>query len=550
MLRVRSAATLLAPVVLTACATAYPDDSPPSFDEFEASTYREPWENGVYIINGDTPIVDRKALREAWLGLYGNSGQALIVHRAGGLDARWNETDKRNLTYCVSNGFGARKAEVIAAMRAATEEGWERFADVNFVHVESEDAACDANNQRVLFDVRPVSGQPYLARAFFPNQPRSTRNVLIDSTAFNTSWTLANILGHEAGHALGFRHEHTRPESGTCFEDSNWRPLTPYDSASVMHYPQCNGTADDLSFTATDAQGAAALYGPPAGPDPDPDPDPEPDPDPVPQEDHYTGSLAGGEWLTFQVYEVEPGSRFEVALDGTGDPDLYVRFGDAPTKQEYDCRPYLDGAGELCALDVPADATAAHVALHGFTPATYDMSVRYVGDGGGGGGGGGGTPKLVINEILADPGAGLDANRDGVFSSTDDEMLELVNVGDAPIDLSGVTISDAVAVRVVFPAVTLDAGAALVVFGGGVPQPLPGVRVLTGRLYFNNDGDTVTVRDPSGAELATAIYGNNASNDVSVVRETELDENAPFVRHTEVTSLPVSPGRRADGSPF
>ena len=119
------------------------------------------------------------------------------MHRAAGLDARWNETEKLALTYCVSDGFGARKADVIAAMRAATDAGWEQFADVDFVHLTAEDAACNESNPRVVFDVRPVSGQPYLARAFFPNYPRAQRNVLIDSTAFNTSWTLANILGHE-----------------------------------------------------------------------------------------------------------------------------------------------------------------------------------------------------------------------------------------------------------------------------------------------------------------------------------------------------------------
>ena len=48
---------------------------------------------------------------------------------------------------------------------------------------------------------------------------------------------------------------------GTCFEDNNWRPLTPYDSASIMHYPQCNGSSNDLSMTSTDRQGAVALYG-------------------------------------------------------------------------------------------------------------------------------------------------------------------------------------------------------------------------------------------------------------------------------------------------
>ena len=46
------------------------------------------------------------------------------------------------------------------------------------------------------------------------------------------------------------------------------------------------------------------------------------------------------------------------------------------------------------------------------------------------------------------------------------------------------------------------------------------------------------------------MYGTNANFDVSVVRSPELDPEAAFVRHTEVSTLPVSPGRRADGMPF
>ncbi len=68
-------------------------------------------------------------------------------------------------------------------------------------------------------------------------------------------------MRHELGHTIGLRHEHTRPESGTCFEDNNWRALTSYDAASVMHYPQCNGSNNgDLNLTAADKAGVAALY--------------------------------------------------------------------------------------------------------------------------------------------------------------------------------------------------------------------------------------------------------------------------------------------------
>lgn len=538
--------SLLFASLLWACAEAEPNrtgnTSPPSFEEFEAATYREPWEGGAYIVNGDTALVDRKALYQLWLDLHG--GGALIVHQEGGLDARWNEATKRALTYCISDDFGARKADVVTAMAAATDNGWEQFADLDFVYVSAEDGQCDANNTAVLFDVRPVSGQPYLARAFFPNYPRSTRNILIDASAFETTWPLENILAHEAGHVLGFRHEHTRPEAATCFEDDNWRPLTPYDSASTMHYPQCNGTADDLAFTELDAQGAASLYGPPTG-DPNPDPDPDPTPTPTPIEHRETGVIAAGDWLHLRTFSVSPGTLFEVVLAGDGDADLYVRFGDAPTKLSYDCRPYLETSAEICAIDVPADAAVAYVALHGFTAATYDVTVKWHD------GGGAPAAALVINEILADASA-VDANGDGVTDPIADEMIEIVNIGSGTADLGGAMISDAVGVRGVIPAGTLvGPGEVLVLFGGGTPAPtVPGVHVLVGRLYLNNGGDQVSLRDPGGAVLAEAAYDETADGDASIVRSPELDAEAPLVPHTTVSDLRASPGRRADGAAF
>src|SRR5688572_26970790 len=35
-----------------------------TFEEFERSVYREPWSGGKYIVDGDTPIADKKQLQE------------------------------------------------------------------------------------------------------------------------------------------------------------------------------------------------------------------------------------------------------------------------------------------------------------------------------------------------------------------------------------------------------------------------------------------------------------------------------------------------------
>jgi carboxypeptidase T len=54
-----------------------------------------------------------------------------------------------------------------------------------------------------------------------------------------------------------------------------------------------------------------------------------------------------------------------VTTGGTGDSDMYVRFGSAPTDTVYDCRPYLGGNAETCNI-ATAQAGTYHVRLKSF----------------------------------------------------------------------------------------------------------------------------------------------------------------------------------------
>ncbi|KGJ97943.1 PKD domain-containing protein [Colwellia psychrerythraea] len=65
---------------------------------------------------------------------------------------------------------------------------------------------------------------------------------------------------------------------------------------------------------------------------------------------------------------------------GSGDGDLFVRFGSAPTASSYDCRPYLSGNNETCTI-VNAQAGTYYVMVQGYSSYSTTLTASYTSGG-------------------------------------------------------------------------------------------------------------------------------------------------------------------------
>ncbi|MCA1825632.1 MAG: hypothetical protein LC689_01675 [Myxococcales bacterium] len=88
-----------------------------------------------------------------------------------------------------------------------------------------------------------------------------------------------------------------------------------------------------------------------------------------------TAAPAKGAWVQLGSFAVAAGQSWQVQMTGSGDADLFVRFGSAPTSGSYACRPYTDGSTEDCSGVVPAGQTTLFVGVHGYTAASVKVSI-------------------------------------------------------------------------------------------------------------------------------------------------------------------------------
>lgn len=87
-----------------------------------------------------------------------------------------------------------------------------------------------------------------------------------------------------------------------------------------------------------------------------------------------SATVAKGAWKQYGPFNVAAGGTLTATLSGSGDADLYVRRGAAPTETAYDCRPYAGTSAESCSAAGPAQV---YVAVHGYATSS-DVQLRVV----------------------------------------------------------------------------------------------------------------------------------------------------------------------------
>lgn len=88
-----------------------------------------------------------------------------------------------------------------------------------------------------------------------------------------------------------------------------------------------------------------------------------------------SGTVAKNEEKRFTTPEL-PAGAYTFTMTGTGDADLYVKKGTAPTTTSYDCRPYIGGSSETCTVTLAAPS-AIHVMVRGYAASsTFSLAGR------------------------------------------------------------------------------------------------------------------------------------------------------------------------------
>ena len=155
---------------------------------------------------------------------------------------------------------------------------------------------------------------------------------------------------------------------------------------------------------------------------------------------------------------------------------------------------------------------------------------------------------LVISEVYPNPAAGDagDTNGDGGRHTYQDEFVEVANLGEQPVDISGYYLGDddvPVEKLFRFPDNTvLDTQSVVVLFGGGDMPVTKRIFADDGRIGdgLSNGGDTVQLLAPDGSTVVSSMTYKNAPKGVSFAR----DDDGNYLLHNEIyEGVSISVGR-------
>jgi hypothetical protein len=225
--------------------------------------------DGRYVVEGDM-LLGEKEIRDYLVSkkpsaVPADNNELIINLYQGGLDY-WADRSERKLTYAVDrHSFRSQDQydHIVADLSQATKDWVNACPEcgISFSHLQQFDDR--PSFEHVLFIVRLFDSRGvFVAASFFPHDAPDLRFLNIDPSYFSPSlgFSPVGVLRHELGHILGYLHEHIRQIAGCNLEGTLWKPLTPYDPHSVMHYFCGGGGTIALELTKYDRDGHRALY--------------------------------------------------------------------------------------------------------------------------------------------------------------------------------------------------------------------------------------------------------------------------------------------------
>ncbi len=212
-----------------------------------------------------------------------------------------------------------------------------------------------------------------------------------------------------------------------------WTPSTDFDQGACG----VEEAAGDLGFSAADVTSAFASVG--VSCDGDTGPGPGPGTVVLTKGVPVTGqSGSSGTSLTYTLAVPAGASNLVFTMSGgSGDADLYVKFGSAPTDSNWDCRPYQAGNNETCTFASPSAGTY-HVRIKGYSAFS---GVSLVGDYTVGGGGGTQTYSNTTDYAISDYATVYSpitvSGRSGKASTNSSVSVDIKHtyIGDLKVDL-------------------------------------------------------------------------------------------------------------------